>query len=414
MKTIFTLTVMITAVLTVFAQAPQRMSYQCIVRNTTGGLVANHAIGMRISILQGSASGTAVYVETQQPTTNANGLATIEIGGGSVVSGTFTGINWGSGIFYIKTETDPAGGTSYSITGISQILSVPYALYSQLATTANDAVKLTGDQTISGNKTFTGTITGNLNANNNVISNIANPVSGQDAVTKAYLHFIINEIYGNFELGCDIENNLYHIIKLGEQTWFKENLKTTKYNDGTEIFCPGANNSEWSSNTTGAYAWYNNDPTANKDLYGVLYNGYAVSTGKLCPVGWHVPTDAEWTILENYLIANGYNYDGTTSGNKIAKSLASTSGWNYAKNAGVPGSTDNSSYRNKSNFTALPVGFRGTNGNFEPIGTIGHWWSSTEYNSTNLYHRDIRYDRTNTDRMYHSKSYGFSVRCIKD
>ena len=96
-------------------------------------LVTNHAVGMKISILQGSATGTAVYVETQTPTTNANGLATIEIGGGNMVTGTFAGINWASGTYYLKTETDPAGGTSYTIDGTSQLLSVPYALNSKTA-----------------------------------------------------------------------------------------------------------------------------------------------------------------------------------------------------------------------------------------------------------------------------------------
>jgi hypothetical protein len=141
---------------------------------------------MRISILQGSATGTAVYVETQTPTTNANGLATIEIGGGTPVTGTFSAINWASGIYFIKTETDPIGGTSYTITGTSQILSVPYALYSK---TAADAVKLTGNQTIAGNKTFTGTTT------------VPTPVSDNDAANKSYVDDIsvkhtIGESYG--------------------------------------------------------------------------------------------------------------------------------------------------------------------------------------------------------------------------
>ncbi len=114
-----------------FAQAPQKMSYQAVIRNAGNNLVANSVVGMRISILQGSASGTAVYVETQNPTTNINGLASIQIGNGTVVSGTFAAINWSSGVYYVKTETDPAGGTAYSITGTTQLLSVPYALYAE-------------------------------------------------------------------------------------------------------------------------------------------------------------------------------------------------------------------------------------------------------------------------------------------
>ncbi|MFN5831010.1 MAG: DUF1566 domain-containing protein, partial [Bacteroidota bacterium] len=121
----------------VFAQSPNKMSYQAVIRNASNVLVTNQAIGMRISILQTSPSGTAVYVETQSTTTNANGLVSIEIGGGTVVSGSFAGINWANGPFFIKTETDPAGGANYTITGTSQLLSVPYALYAANAGTAS-------------------------------------------------------------------------------------------------------------------------------------------------------------------------------------------------------------------------------------------------------------------------------------
>jgi len=133
MKKLFTLIAILAINFTLFSQAPQRLSYQAVIRNSSGGLVVSHAVGMKISILQGTSTGTAVYIETHTTTTNANGLATIEIGGGSVVSGTFAGINWGSGTYFIKTETDPEGGSTYTIKGTSQILSVPYALYSNSA-----------------------------------------------------------------------------------------------------------------------------------------------------------------------------------------------------------------------------------------------------------------------------------------
>ncbi len=109
------------------AQSPHKMSYQAVVRNSAFALVVNAPIGMKVSILQGSATGTVVYAETQTPTTNANGLATIEIGGGTVISGNIATINWAAGPYFIKTETDPAGGSSYSITNTTQLLSVPYA-----------------------------------------------------------------------------------------------------------------------------------------------------------------------------------------------------------------------------------------------------------------------------------------------
>ncbi|MEI6047789.1 MAG: DUF1566 domain-containing protein [Bacteroidota bacterium] len=132
MKRLFTIliTVLFTAV--AFAQAPQKMSYQAVIRNSSNALVTTTPIGMKISILQGSESGTAVYVETQAPTTNANGLVTIQIGGGTPVTGTFAGIDWSAGPYFIKTETATAAPlTTYTITGVSQLLSVPYALHAQ-------------------------------------------------------------------------------------------------------------------------------------------------------------------------------------------------------------------------------------------------------------------------------------------
>ncbi|MBL0309181.1 MAG: hypothetical protein IPP77_05750 [Bacteroidetes bacterium] len=142
---------------TAFAQAPQKMSYQAVVRNASNSLVTSAAVGMRISILKSSASGTAVYVETQTPTTNANGLASLEIGTGTVVSGTFANIDWSSGLYFIKTETDPAGGTAYSVTATSQLMSVPYALNAKTADRLSKrsiSLNIYGAYLPSGNATF--------------------------------------------------------------------------------------------------------------------------------------------------------------------------------------------------------------------------------------------------------------------
>jgi len=140
MKRVFAILVAVLLTASLFAQSPQKMSYQAVIRNSSDQLVTNHAVGMQISILQSSPTGIAVYVETQTPTTNSNGLISIEISGGTVVTGTFAGIDWSTGTYYIKTETDPAGGTSYSITGTSQLLSVPYALHAKTAETVTGII----------------------------------------------------------------------------------------------------------------------------------------------------------------------------------------------------------------------------------------------------------------------------------
>ena len=131
MKKIYSIVAALVLTLNVFAQAPEKMSYQAVIRDAGNTLVTSQAVGMQISILQGSISGTAVYVETQTPTSNINGLVSVEIGSGTVVSGTFNTIDWSAGPYFVKTESDPTGGSTYTITGTSQLMSVPYALYAK-------------------------------------------------------------------------------------------------------------------------------------------------------------------------------------------------------------------------------------------------------------------------------------------
>ena len=153
MKKIITLCAALILTVSVFAQAPQKMSYQAVIRNASNVLVTSSPVGMQISILQGSASGTAVYVETQTPSTNANGLVSIEIGAGAVVSGAFSTIDWANGPYFVKTETDPTGGTTYTITGTSELLSVPYALHAK----NTDSWTVNADTTYTMKRTAIGT-----------------------------------------------------------------------------------------------------------------------------------------------------------------------------------------------------------------------------------------------------------------
>ena len=129
----FLITILLLCAVSLFAQAPEKFSYQAVVRNASNALVTDAQVGVRVSILQGSASGNAVYVETHSANANANGLLTVEIGGGSVQQGVFADIDWANGPYFLKTETDPNGGSSYTVTSTQQLLSVPYALYAEEA-----------------------------------------------------------------------------------------------------------------------------------------------------------------------------------------------------------------------------------------------------------------------------------------
>ena len=153
MKKLYTLIASVVITSAVFAQAPSKMSYQAVVRDAGDVLVTSQVVGMQLSIVQGSVSGTVVYVETQTPTSNLNGLVSLEIGSGTVVSGTFNSIDWSKGQYFIKTETDPTGGRTYTITGTSQLMSVPYALH---ANTADSIIGGATQVTAGTNVTVTG------------------------------------------------------------------------------------------------------------------------------------------------------------------------------------------------------------------------------------------------------------------
>jgi len=191
----------------------------------------------------------------------------------------------------------------------------------------------------------------------------------------------------------DIDGNTYKTIKIGTQTWMVENLRTTKYNDGTAI--PNVTDKDqWTKLTTGAYCWYDNN-TANKNKYGALYNWYAVDTKKLAPKGWHVPTDAEWTTLINYLGGE------STAGGK----MKATTGWN----------SPNTGASNSSGFSAFPSGNRNAyDGTFNGAGNYGYWWSSTANGSSGAWYRYLYYNDAKAYRKYKSRSLGFAVRCLKD
>lgn len=193
----------------------------------------------------------------------------------------------------------------------------------------------------------------------------------------------------------DIDSNVYQTVVIGTQTWMVSNLKTTRYRDGSGIQnVPDA--SAWENLTTGALCEYDNDP-ANNTAYGKLYNWYAVNTGLLAPQGWHVPTDAEWTVLENYL-----GNDNLTGGKLKEKD---TLHW-WPPNTGAT---------NETGFTALPGGERFSTGSYYNIRYNGYWWtSSTGTDPGYGYYRSMDFNLSTVIRSDDYKTGGLSVRCIKD
>lgn len=204
----------------------------------------------------------------------------------------------------------------------------------------------------------------------------------------------------------DIDGNVYNTVTIGSQVWMVENLKTTHYRDGTAI--PNVtDNTAWNNLTTGAYCNYNNT-ASNATTYGRLYNWYAVNnSSKLAPKGWHVPTDAEWKTLEMALgmtqaSADSTGWRGTNESGKLKET--GTTHWN----------SPNTSATNSSGFGALPGGYRNYNGTDDNVGDCGYWWSATAYGATYAWRRYLFYNNSQVYRSNYYKTYGFSVRCVRD
>lgn len=211
----------------------------------------------------------------------------------------------------------------------------------------------------------------------------------------------------------DVEGNIYTPVTIGTQTWMKENLKTTKYRNGDLIGTTTPATLDISGENTPKYQW-SCLGSENVGEYGRLYTWYAVTDSRnICPIGYHIPTDAEWKTLTDYLINNGFGYGGRER--EIAKSMAAKSGWNIL--SGTDGTVGNDqASNNSSGFTALPSGYRYDTGAWYTydVGDYGGWWSSTATSPTNAYSYGLNYLDAIVYRPNGVKSGGWSVRCLKD
>jgi uncharacterized protein (TIGR02145 family) len=252
------------------------------------------------------------------------------------------------------------------------------------------------------NPTISSGKTSNGSGNGPFTSNITGLTANTTYYVRAYATNSEGTGYGN-EVSFttksntlqDIDGNNYNTVQIGTQIWMKENLKTTRYKDGSNIPLV-SDNTSWSNLTSPGYCWYNNNASTFGGTYGALYNWYAAGTNKLCPDGWHVPTDTEWTALITFLGGQ------SVAGGKMKEQ--GTSHW-FSPNFGAT---------NTSGFTGLPGGFRYSDGTFGRLGEIADFWSYSENSASNAwdYGFDNIYEKINRDSD--PKNGGFSIRCLKN
>jgi uncharacterized protein (TIGR02145 family) len=199
----------------------------------------------------------------------------------------------------------------------------------------------------------------------------------------------------------DINGNVYLTTIIGNQEWMAENLRTTRFNDGRSIDNPGADNNAWEKNSRGAYSWYKNDEATYGEAYGALYNWHAVNSGKLCPAGWRVPSDEDWTNAAGYLVS-AMVFPAEESAGHIKPGNDSAPGFNPVAGG--------------ARFSSLPGGSRSAvDGYFYYAEKSGRWWTSTEHSPESAWYRSIYPENTTSIyRGQNTKNTGFSIRCIRN
>ncbi len=448
MKKILSLFTVVILSATIWAQSPQKMSYQSVVRDSNGDLVKSASVDMQISILQGAADGAVVYAETQAPSTNENGLLSVEIGAGTT-SDDFSAINWSNGPMFVKTEIDIDNDGTYDITSTSELLSVPYAIHAESSANASQLSEeimnilskhdigtvsiLSGDASVpqdtkkslrmvakpdftanryswdfGDGKTVTDTVAPGVNhtyaapGSYNVSLTASSDVLSNSVTEYDFVQIVDTVIQ-------DIDGNKYGEMTYGNQKWLVGSMisKTDTAGNSIPVITDEA---QWDAIANDpdvmARAWANYDPAT-----GVLLYNFGAAK-HVCPKGYHLPTKAEWQELETYM-TNTYTDVNPT------KALAARSGWTGA--SAVENTPYVDQYKNNgSGFTAIPA----------PVRMVASWgdgpmmsegdnrfsffWTSDNKGNGSATANFIYYKNTSiTYADYYYKA-AYQVRCVKD
>ncbi len=404
----------------VFGQSPATFNYQAVLRDDAGEVLAEENISLNVAILQESAEGEVVFSETHETTTNAFGLVNLQIGS----LNSLEDIEWEEHAYFIRIMLNG------NLMGVQQLVSVPFALH---ANTSSDS--FSGDYEDLAN-------TPDLQ----FFVEISDPQPGEIIIFQddswvtlppgtdgqvltvsgglpQWKDLPVDDDDDDDGTVSDIDGNVYPVLAIGEQEWLGRNLRTTSFADGTTI-AGNLTNAEWQANTTGAWAVVPHDNVQGIDsdeemleAYGALYNWFAVNNpAGLCPEGWHVATDDDWTELADYLIDN---YDWIAHGNaanvlKSCRQQNSPLGGDCDTDLHPRWNAHGSQYGTDDfDFAGLPGGDRQTGGSYSLMGNTGFWWTSTEFSAATVFYRDLDASYGSILRASTNRERGFSVRCVK-
>jgi len=385
MKRLFTL-VLLAITIVAKSQAPQLIPYQAIARDATGNAVTNQNIGFRFSIHDQTITGSVIWQEAQTVISNSLGVVVTNLGSASDLST----VNWAQGDKFLQVEMDIAGGTNYSDAGTQQMMSVPFALHAQTATTtfADNGVSRVS---YSGDTLFL------ANGESFIIPGISYANIQGDAHSCGADN--IHNSDKTYNTILDHEGNSYKTIIIGDQEWMAENLAVSTYRNGEPIATNLAD-SNWNTTTEGAWAYLFDDPSKNCPL-GKLYNWYTVSDQRgVCPASWHIPSIEEWNSMIAYLGDNAA-FKVTTPGGTY---------WDTGCEVGT-----NSNANNSSGFSALAGGFKWDTGDYSLGICASAYFQTITYNNNQNYTVALEAGIADFFGIFLvDHNIGQSVRCIKD